>query len=609
MNRLRIVFTLLGCLFAAGGCRSMQAASNDTGRITIRHDEDASIPVKRACDRLNGYLSAAPSAKGGERTIVVSRLANKAPDLGDEGYLIKTERPATIAVRANTDKGLANGVYALLRTLMIDDFTDPFARTWDVRDKPFFRIRSMMVAPYNFGFAHGFSVLSPDRWAFKHWKEYIDYLRLFNLNRMGIYPMRLYDPEIPETLENKTRYEVWRQAMDYAHELGMEFTFVETGNFVPQELWWRHPELRCENEIAWAGAALCYNKARDLIRRTQRHTFEYFKDADHVLLMFSDGAGACYCDRCSQDQTAVFLRMVDDVKETLRDVGSDADVIFWNWALDFWYTTIAAGLPGYLDRFPQLKEIQNEVFKRLPHDVPFEDVSVVPRIWGGRADTLKRARQEGFKTVINFVYTMNPEASVFMFPQARIHLMRDMARHSKGIQIDGLDGYRLSPATRVLNDFVFMRLAWNPDLTAEQLVDEMAGYLTTKKANRAKVAEAIMALENYWENNDPQTNIDRAAVLFDEAKADEPSRQLEYVADMVSLMPGLYRLSQKGTTAEEANAIKQRMFAQTQKRYILQGFGGTDIQWTPESQAFFNALVGMWAPVHLQAIPLTSGDK
>ena len=36
------------------------------------------------------------------------------------------------------------------------------------------------------------------------------------------------------------------------------------------------------------------------------------------------------------------------------------------------------------------------------------------------------------------------------------------------------------------------------------------------------------------------------------------------------------------------------MFAQTEKRYILQGFGGTDYQWVPESIVHFNALTGMW---------------
>ena len=599
-----VIFAVAVAVMAHTFCGS---AATDSG---VQYEKNAEPQVERACERLGEYMAVTAGAEiRAERVINVQRLTKEARELGREGYRITTEKPSLISVRANTDAGLANGVYTLLRTMMIEDTHDPFQRDWEVEETPFFRIRSMMVAPYNFGFAHGYSILSPDRWAFKHWKQYLDFLRLCNLNRVGIYPMRAYDPKIPETIDNKWRYEVWREAMDYAHELGMEFTFVLTANFVPQELWWRYPELRCEHEIAWAGAALCYSKARDIIRETQRYTFEFFKDADHFMLMFSDGGGACYCDRCSADQAVVFLRMVTDVRDTLSEIGSNADVIFWNWALDFWYHSIPAGVPGYLERFPQVRDIQEEVFKRLPRDVPFEDVSIVPRLFGGKMDTLKRAKEEGFTTVTNFVYGMGPEWSQFIFPQGRIRVMMDIARYSKRTGIDGMDGYRLSPATRVLNDFVFMRLAWNPDLSFEQLVDELAGYLTEKRSNRAKIADAIRALEFFWEGVDAEANVTKAAALMDEVKSEEDSLQLEYVADMVSLLPGIYRLSQKETTPEQAAAIKKAMFAETHKRYILQGFGGTDIQWTPAAEVFFNAYAGMWVPVNLQHIPLTEEEE
>ena len=98
-------------------------------------------------------------------------------------------------------------------------------------------------------------MFSPDQWAFKHWKQYLDYLRLFNLNRVAIYPMRLYDPAIPETWPNKERYAIWKQAMDYAHDLGLKFGWVQTANHVHQETWWRHPALCNEHEGGWKGCA------------------------------------------------------------------------------------------------------------------------------------------------------------------------------------------------------------------------------------------------------------------------------------------------------------------------------------------------------------------
>ncbi|MBC8877295.1 MAG: hypothetical protein H8E44_48320, partial [Planctomycetes bacterium] len=426
---------------------------------------------------------------------------------------------------------------------------------------------------------------------------------------VGIYSMRLYDPAIPETWPNQGRYAIWKEAMDYAHELGMQFTWVQTANLVHQETWWRHPELRNEHEIGWQGCALCYSKARTLIRKTQRHTFEQFKEADHFMLMFSDGGGACYCDQCSKDQAGVFLNMLKDTKQTLRDVGSEADVIFWNWALDWWYESFPAGIPGYLERYPEIKDIQKELYARLPKDVPFEDVAAIPEIFPKhKTDALKEAKTHGFETTIAFAYGMNPELPVFTLPQPRINPMIQMLRYAKTVGVDGVDGYRLAPCGRILNDFVFARLAWDPDLGGEHLVSEMAGYLTENSEDRAKITEAISALDAYWEGKDQVVNIDKAARLFDEAKQGEPPYQLEYTADMVSLLPGIHRLNQPGISKQEADAIKARMFAETSKRYILQGFGGTDYQWVPEARMYFDAFVRMWAPGHQKTPPATDTE-
>jgi len=113
----------------------------------------------------------------------------------------------------------------------------------------------------------------------------------------------------------------------------------------------------------------------------------------------------------------------------------------------------------------------------------------------------------------------------------------------------------------------------------------------------------------YWEGKDQIANIDKAARLFDEAKQGEPPYQLEYTADMVSLLPGIHRLNQPVISKQEADAIKARLFAETSKRYILQGFGGTDYQWVPEARMYFDAFVRMWAPRHQQTPPATDTEE
>ncbi len=590
------ILTILSGLISAG----------DEG-VSVACATESGTPLKVACVRLSEHLQACP-AKG---RITTNRLSVVDPMLGDEGYWIHSSGD-DIVTEANTEQGLANGIYTLLRTLMIEDLNSPWDRAWNLREAPQLRWRSMMVAPYNFGGAHGFSVFSPDQWAFKHWQQYLDYLRLFNINVVGLYPMRLYDPAIPETWPNKARYEIWEQVLDYAHRLGLKFTWVQTANHVHQETWWRHPELRPAHEHGWFGCSLCYSKGRDIIRRTQHHTFERFKNADYFMLMFSDGGGACYCDDCSRDQAAVFLRMVADTQGTLREVGSPARVIFWNWALDWWYRDMTANIPEYAQRHPRVSRIQQDVFERLARDVVFEDITAVPAVFGShQQDTLAQAKEQGFADVIAFAYAMNPELRMFAFPQPRIRLMSDMLRYVRDKGLAGIDGYRLAPHGRVLNDFVFMRLAWNPDLTPAQLIDEMAGYLTTRPENRAKVAEAIRALDAYWEGQDQVVNIDRAAQLFDEAKAGEPSCQLEYTADMLSLMPGIHRLQHGSLPAEEAEKVRQQLFGETQRRYILQGFGSTDYQWVPEANGYFREFLDLCAPIPVFTPPLPTapGDS
>lgn len=550
----------------------------------------AGASVKRACERLKPRLGDSPGI------VQVNRLKTRDEWLGDEGYTINSDKSNenTIRVEANTDAGLANGVYTMLRMVMIEDLPSPFTKRWNIRDRPYFRWRSIMVAPYGFGAAHSRDVFSPDMWTAEQWRDYLDYMRLLNLNRVYFYTMRIYDPEIAETWPNKTRYEIWKQAMDYAHELGMKFAWMQTANFVPQELWWRHPELRCKHEYGWRGCGLCYSKARDIIRKTQRHTFEYFKDADYFTLMFADGGGACYCDQCAKDQAAVFMQMVKDSQETIADVGSNAKVIFFNWLLAKWYN-MHPPVSGYHERNPQLKEIQTNVFKRLPRDMIFEDIGVVPPIDLPRPDTLKMAKEKGFETVINFAWFMNLESPQFMLPRPDLQKAVDTAQYTKKAGLDGMDGYRLSPYGRILNDYAFMRLAWNPDLTPKQLIDEMAGYLTEKPHSRAKVAEAIAALDAYWTTQDRDANIAKATRLLDQAKADEPSRQLEYLADTTFMLWGIRQLQRTDISKEEKELVKERMYAESFHRYVLQGFGGTQYLWEAESRKFFNALINVWA--------------
>ena len=94
------------------------------------------------------------------------------------------------------------------------------------------------------------------------------------------------------------------------------------------------------------------------------------------------------------------------------------------------------------------------------------------------------------------------------------------------------------------------------------------------------------------------------ARLFNEAKTGEASYQLEYTADMLSLLPGIHRLNLGNLPPEEAEQVRQKLFAETQRRYIVQGFGSTDYQWVPEANGYFREFLDLCVPVPVFTPPL-----
>ena len=107
---------------------TVMPAADSAGKIAVHGHAPSSIPLQMACDRLATYLQDCPEA--GEIRTVLQTTSD--PALGDEGYAIRSEG-RLITIEANTDAGAANGVYTLLRTLMIEDLPSPWQRSWDLR--------------------------------------------------------------------------------------------------------------------------------------------------------------------------------------------------------------------------------------------------------------------------------------------------------------------------------------------------------------------------------------------------------------------------------------------------------------------------------------------
>ena len=580
--------------------------------------KNAPSPVRHAVERLSTYSSFPfGTAKTSAAALRIELNAVKNPSIEPQGYTIRSASKG-ITISGNDAEGAANGVYTLLRTLMIEHRKDPFSREWNMEEKPAFTLRSMQVAPYRYGASYGFAQLSPDRWSFQQWKDYLDFMRLCNMTNLAMGSTRMYDPEYPDSRREQWRYEVWKQVMDYCHQIGMKFDWFMMPNLVPEQAFWDNPDKRYINEHgAWYGNGLDWNKGKDIILRTQKYTMEYFRDLDNLILMYSDGGSFFFDSReGSSDPEAAFADVTNSYLQMLRQAGNHANFINMNWGLQLWADlTIPKSI---YNANPKYRTLQNDTLSLLPKNAGWEDASVLTwiqnfgffiRDYGNPpvSESLLVAKEHGFHPVVDLFWYMNPEDSINMFPHPYIQRAIQEARYARDeVGADGAKGYRLAPPMRFIDDYVFFRLASDPSLTQDQLVNELAGLLTEKEEDEAPVKEAINALEQFWTTRKLE-DIEKADQLFRSVLPNEHSRNLEYVSNGVTFLTYIVRMAQPGVTAEQRTKLKNELYEAIKSMYIMQGLVA-DIVWIPEAVRFFDARVDMMLEDYASPLSVPRSD-
>ncbi len=575
---------------------------------------NAPTPVRHAADRLSDYTGIPlDRAAAGESSIRIELTASENPRISTQGYTIRSVNDHEIAIEGNTSEGAANGVYTLLRTLMIEHRKDPFSRKWQVEEKPAFTVREIQVAPYRFGASYGFAVLSPDRWSFQEWKRYVDFMRLCNMTTLVMASQRVYDPAYPHSVRNKWRYEVWKQVMDYCHQVGIKFNWYISSSQVAQQAFWDHPDLRANQESgAWYGNGLSWTKAKKLILEDEGYTFKYFKGMDGLEIIYSDGGGFDFNNPNPAEYIADATR---SYMKLLRQDGSNAQFVYWNWVLDLWSRVY---LPREVVRkHPKYGTLQKDILPLLPKNVAWLDASMLTvaqefgvRIRAGGNPPLPEGlligKEHGFKPVIDFFWYMSPELSINMFAHPYIKRAIQEARYAHDeLGVDGAEGYRLAPPCRFLSDYAYFRVISDPSLTQEQLVNELAGLLTQKVEDEAQTKEAVNTLEHFWATRN-LADIEKADQLFRGvlSKEKEHTKNLEYVSNGVTFLTYIVRMAQPGVTEKQKAQLEQELYQTVKPMYIFQGLTA-DIVWQPEAIRFFDARVKMMVQDynHYLAIP------
>ena len=472
----------------------------------VRVLERTHSQVKHAAARLTEYLGTLKKVPpGAEVEVTVQKRA--VPKVGDEGYAVRLSGHNKITVSANTDAGAANGIYGLMMASRTRQLTNPFAEKWDLMEAPRWSQRRMAVASYLIGLTK----MTPDTWTFGDWKQYIDFVRQFNLNYLSIMTPYMYHPDVPETHHNRWRFDVYKQAIAYAHEQGMKVSLMNCYNQAPAAVFWAHPEWRAEGLRGYFGQFLCWSKAKNEIMKYQKAIIDYLDGLDGFELIVAEPTGWCLCEQCSSDMAAVFVDAMKEIRKVFREKNPDGEIIFWNWFLGF-----VAGWQGVLPippvALPNIAEIQPKVFREMPDDVLFLDLSRNQMrnmaAWPGVADrpsqieSLKVAAEQYGRPTINLMFMMDIENGMVdrlsIFPRPFLDAIIAEFEYTKTLPVMGVSGYRLAPPGRFLCDFFYMRKSWNPDLTREQLLDEAGGFLTMNSEHKRRIVDAIEKIEQYW---------------------------------------------------------------------------------------------------------------
>jgi len=565
--------------------------------------ENAPTPVRHAADRLSDYSGIPVSkAEGNQRSVRIELNSSTNPRIGIQGYTIRSSNGIVI-ISANDSEGATNGIYSLLRTLMIEHRKDPLSRGWNIEEKPAFSIRAIRVAPYRYGASYGFAKLSPDRLSFEDWKQYVDFMRLCNMTTLIMGSTRMYDPDYPDSWREKWRYEVWKRVMDYCHQLGMKFDWFMMPNLVPEQAFWDNPDKRYINPHGgWYGNGLDWTKGKDIILKSQRYTLSYFRDMDDLILMYHD-SGSFFFDSPQEgsDPLANFSDVTNSYLQLLREVGNNARFIYKNWGLQVNIDTVMP--KATLEKYPEYKRLEDDSMTKLPKNTVWEDASMLTYIqtfgkWieaGGNPpfrESLLAGKEYGFPTIIDKYWYMNPEYSINMFPHPYINRSIQEAHYAQDeIVADGAEGYRLAPPMRFLCDYAYFRVISDPSLTQEQLIGEMAGLLTDNKEDEAPVKAAINTLEQFWTTHKLE-DIQKADELFRGVLPKGHSKNLEYVSNGVTFLSYIVRMAQPGVTPEQQKHLENELYETIRPMYILQGLTA-DIVWIPEARRFLNARVDM----------------
>jgi len=403
--------------------------------------------------------------------LLMKELADKARKAGYQG----------LSLNVFKDNARALHVYAKAGYRFAGETDD--LQQWHMRltfdESGALRWRGIYLHPIPYGLRH----LTADTFLLEEWQEYLRLIQGAGANfiKVFIWPHQYYHPRHPETAQNRFYWEILRQALAYAREIGLRTYVGLSYNLAPPYESYRHPEWLAP-DAAYPGVTFCWQKAKALIKEYAAQTMAFFESTtDGYVLWFHD-PGFCTCRQCNP-----FERTAPDVIQTYRDLlPKGKQLLFSLWQVE----ALSRGEFGAKPS-PNLPQLLLDAVER---DSPV----FLPEI---QSDLWEKALLAGLQPV-HFAFFLDPEEGTerySIWPQPRFKQVLNTVQAVREAGGAGVMGYRLTPYTQFASDYVLLQAGSKERLDLAQALRALALHLLPgprQSTNRDNLVRAIWHLDN-----------------------------------------------------------------------------------------------------------------
>jgi len=194
---------------------------------------------------------------------------------------------------------------------------------------------------------------------------------------------------------------------------------------------------------------------------------------------------------------------------------------------------------------------------------------------------------------VQFSTVLSPEGGLegdaLLFPNPMFSQIEDIIGQIEETKAHGSLGYRVTPYTRFICDYVLLRKLWQRDLSSEELAFEIATQMCSKRDNSLRFAETILLINEWWHEEERDLLLlKRIEETLDElaSKEEREKDRFETLRDSLCVLQLLTRIRNSEDVYEE-------VYLKMRESPIFQGYT-LDESWISRGKAIVRDRIRWW---------------